>query len=300
MARIPYNTQVFHNAYYAKTRDALRFKTNREYRAFSISLSEVGIVRATSYTTTIANIDNLKKIALISKTGYSRTTRRQLSALMAAAPYDYKVIITDDLSDCPSADSIAKAARRARDAAISYLQNNQYKGNTARDYNVALDNLRTLTSGSDLYEAKKKERDDYEAKLAARRQQKVKRLSEAQEQKKADFDKLIAAGTPAIIARAKSGYIEPEYSTVRYNSDRRDCFIWAGTADKAIRTSQGVIFRPSDAQAFVDFENWQPGAAILNRYTYHKGSPAHVFIVGCHRLPRAELESLRDLLRNLK
>lgn len=263
MAKIPYSAAAFHNAYYAKTADDIKYKKDREHSSFYISLSEPGIIRAVSYATTIANIDNINKIALISKTGYGQTTRRQLLALTAAAPHDYKVIITDELDNYPGADTIAKAAQRTRDAAISYLQNNQYKSSQSHDYNIALDNLAALAKESDLYTAKKKERDDYEAKLAARRQQlretKEQRLSEAQARKKAEFDALIAAGTPAIIARAKSKYIEPEYSNARYNSDRRDCFIWEGTDDKAIRTSQGVIFRPSDAQAFVDFENWQPG-----------------------------------------
>lgn len=304
MAKTPYNAQAFHNAYYAKNDDDLKYKYSREWYSFDIFLSEPGIVCARSYMTTIANIDNINKIALISNRQYSQTTGRQLRALQAAAPADYKVIITDELNNYPSAETIAKAAQRTRDAAIAYLQEHKYKSSQSRDYNIALNNVRALCGASDLYTAKKQERDEYESRLALRRQHlretKEQRISEAGARKKAHFDALIAAGTPAIIARAKSNYIEPEYNTVCYDDNRRDCFIWDGTADKAIRTSQGVIFRPSDAQAFSDFENWQKGAAILNRYTYHGENPEHVFVVGCHRLPRTELENLRELLKNLK
>lgn len=295
-----YQTTVFHDAFYARNDSDLKYKKDREIYSFDIRFARESntIIIARSYSSDIADIDNYNRKMIIWRDRYSHTTGKQIDALLSAMPVDYAVAYVDSdevKGDFATAETIQAAIEKAAQDAKKYLESTAYKSKFWRDYDVALNNYKNIFGKDDLYNRKSAEKFDYEYTLEQKRRERgfIMRRSESEiaKERREKFEAEIAKGTPAIIARARAKYIEPEYKG-GYDTSR--VFVWSGRWQDKIRTTGGIAFEPRLGEYFKDFENWQEGQHILS-FTYTGKDEAGRYLVGCHRIPRAEMESLRAL-----
>lgn len=293
---------AYHNAFYAKTSDDLKYKKDREVYSFDIRFARESnnIIIARSYWSDIANIDNYNRKMIIWRNRYSRTTGKQIDALLGAMPVDYAVAYVDSdevKGDFATAETIQAAIKKAAQDAKKYLEITPYKTNIKRDYDMALNNYGNIFGMDDLYTRKNAEKRDYEYTLEQKRRERgfIMRRSESEieKERREKFEAEIAKGTPAIIARARAKYIEPEYKN-KYSWNPSRVFVWSGRWQDKIRTTGGIAFEPRLGEYFKDFENWQEGQHILS-FTYTGKDEAGRYLVGCHRIQREEMESLRAL-----
>lgn len=293
------NLGAYHNAFYAKCRDDLKYKKDREQYSFSIRFAndDCDIVIARSYNTDIAVIDNKEKIMIISKSRYSMTTGKQIDKLKSACPADYKVVSYDYerfywvCTHEQIKDIIKEAGTKARE----YLQKTVYKTKEWRDYSIALHNYHFVYGNTALYKRKLNEQLDYEQKLKEKRELNpiVRRpQSEVQKEKQEKFERLIADGVPKIIARHKAKYLEPEFAGWGWNKSR--VFVWSGRWKDKIKTTGGIEFEPRHAEMFKDFEEYKEGQRVLH-FTFFEIDDQDRYVIGCHKIPRSELVELREI-----
>ena len=293
------NLGPYHNAFYATSRDDLKYKKDREKYSFDIRFAnpDCDIIIARSYATDIAVIDNKEKIMIMSKSRYSNTTGRQLDQLRSACPPDYKVIKydCDHFGWMATHTDIQELIKKAGKEAREYLQKTAYKSKEYRDYNIALHNYHLVYGNNAFYKRKLNEQLDYEEKLKKKREQHPivhRTRSEMYKIRKEKFEQMVADGVPRIIARYKTKFLEEEYETWRW--DRSKVFIWSGKWKDKIKTTGGVEFEPRHAEMFKDFENYQPGQRVLY-FEFKEIDDQDRFVIGCHNIPRKELVELREI-----
>lgn len=289
----------YHNAFYVQDREDLKYKYQREQYSFDIRFAygDTSIVIARSYSTDVAIIDNKEKIMVMSRSRYSHTTGRQLDQLRGACPPDYKIVKydCDNFGWISTHIGIQELVKKAGDLAREYLQKTPYKSKEYRDYEIALQNYLVAYGHTTLYKRKLKEQLDYEQKLKEKRifHPIVRRApSEIQKEKQEKFEKLIADGVPRIIARCRAKYIEPEYEG--WGWDKSQVFIWSGKWKDKIKTTKGISFEPRHAETCKDFENFEPEQRVLG-FRFFEIDEQDRFVIGCHKIPRSEMEGLREI-----
>jgi len=282
------------------------YKKHTESSSFRICQVATDALRtAQSYYITIANADLDSEIAVISWAEYSNTTSGQISALYGNCPANW-LLIRGQVAQCPTPQSIRLAVKAAAQDAIAYFADNtQYKVKTAKYYNMHLVNLENILSHKsifvktnpdaklydkiqEVYKAANNAKMQKIAELDAKRGTLLdsKTLSERQAEKKAHYDSLLAKGISRIIARKKARWVEDE---------DRDCFIWSGKESDAVRTNKGIIFTIDKAKEILQYEDWQIGKTILNRFNFISRENG-VYIIGCHKIREIELAELRRLI----
>ena len=289
----------YHNAFYVQTADDLKYKYQREQYSFDIRFvyGDTSMVIARSYSTDIAIIDNKEKIMVISKSRYSMTTGKQIDKLKGACPPDYKVVEYDYayfggvFTHVGVQNIVKEAGKKARE----YLMNTTYKSKECRNYNIALRNYQIAYGQNKFFQRKAQEMTDYEKKLEEKRKLHpiVRRPeSEIQQEKREKFEKLIADGVPRIIARCRAKYLEPEYSG--WGWDKSQVFIWSGKWKDKIKTTKGISFDPRHAETCKDFEKFEPEQRVLG-FRFFGIDDQDRFEIGCHKIPRSEMEGLREI-----
>lgn len=289
----------YHNAFYVQDIEDLKYKYQREQYSFDIRFvyGDTSIVIARSYSTDIAVIDNKEKIMVISKSRYSVTTGKQIDKLKGACPPDYKVVEYDYeyfggvFTHVGVQNIVKEAGKKARE----YLMNTTYKSKEWRNYNVALRNYLIVYGNTTLYKRKSQEMADYEQKLKEKRElNRIKRRepSVVLKEKQEKFEKLIADGVPRIIARCRAKYIEPEYTG--WGWDKSQVFVWSGRWKDKIKTTKGISFEPRHAETCKDFENFEPEQRVLG-FRFFEVDEQDRFVIGCHKIPRREMEELREI-----
>lgn len=302
------NLNAYHNAYYAKTRDDLKYKKDRCINGnFEIyfSYADDDVIVARSYWTDIANIDNKNKRAIITWGRYSHTTGKQIDELLRAMPSDYRYAFVDSseiMGDNATQKRICDKMFAAGRESLDWVNEHEYKNKDRADWLKHLQNVRACYP-TDIYTDAREKMDSYERTLAQKRAErgeiKRRRESEIQAERREKFEQLRAQGVPAIIARFKTKYIEPEYSPKSHEWDISRVFVWSGKYDDEIKTTGGVSFAPRHADSLQDFENFQPDDRVLS-FTFREIDEKDRFVIGCHKIPRAELESLREIYRAAK
>lgn len=306
------NLNAYHNAFYAKTSDDLKYKKDRCINGnFEIRFSyhDNDIIIARSYWTDIATIDNANRIMIVSWSRYSHTTGKQIDELIRACPADYKIVFVASeniLGDMATKQRINQIAYSAGKDSLDWVNGHDYKTKDRADWLKHLKNIKSCYGGGEfsaLYTDAKEKMDSYERALAQKRAErgeiKRRKESEIQQERREKFESLRAQGVPAIIARFKSKYIEPEYNPQSHEWDISRVFVWSGKYDDEIKTTGGVSFAPRHADSLQDFENFQPDERVLS-FTFREIDEKDRFVIGCHKIPRAEMESLREIYRAAK
>ena len=294
----------YHNAFYAEKEDDLKYKYQREQYSFDIRFvyGDTSMIIARSYRTDIAIIDNKEKIMVMSKYRYSHTTGRQLDQLRGACPPDYKIVEydADNFGGIYTHTGVQELVKKAGESAREYLRKTAYKSKEYKEYNIALHNYKLVYGNNNFFKKKLNEQLDYEEKLKLKRTLNpvVRRSeSEIQQAKREKFEKLIADGVPKIIARNRAKYLEPEYNG--WGWDKSQVFIWSGRWQDKIKTTKGISFEPRHAMPFRDFENFEPEQRVLGFHFYEVDEQDR-FVIGCHKIPRTEMEGLREIWEKAK
>ena len=293
--------ECYHNLFYARTDNDLKYKKDREAGSFDIWIAGTGVNVARSYGTIIANVDLDSRILLISWTEYSNTTWRQLNGILAACPSGYKIVYTDELCRWPDKNTIQTAFANAKVEARAYFESEpKITQRALLKYTKYKNNIYATDGSSDLYAAAHSRLTAYYDNLRKKARTEEKKLSEEQQKKLNAFFADVIAGTPKIIARAKHNFIEPEHQ----GCPARRVFVWDGKPESCIRTSGGVFFRLKDAREFAKFEDWLPGQTILGWYIFtgitRGADGVDVYTIGCHHIAADELKALRALIDSIK
>ena len=225
------------------------------------------------------------------------TTGKQIDKLKGACPPDYKVVEYnyDYFGGVFTHVGVQNIVKEAGKKAQEYLMNTTYKSKEWRDYNIALHNYLIAYGNTALYKRKLNEQMDYEQKLKEKRElNPIKRRepSVVLKEKQEKFEKLIADGVPRIIARCRAKYIEPEYTG--WGWDKSQVFVWSGRWKDKIKTTKGISFEPRHAETCKDFENFEPDQRVLG-FRFFEVDEQDRFVIGCHKIPRREMEELREI-----
>lgn len=294
---------AYHNAFYAKTSDDLKYKKDRcVNNNFEIRFSahDDDIIICRSYWTDIATIDNDNHRIIISWGRYSHTTGTQIDEILRACPADYKIAFVPSeniLGDYATKSRICEIMTQAGKNSLDWVNAHEYKVKDRADWLKHLQNIRACYT-ADIYTDAREKMDSRERALAEKRAQRGyiarRNESEIQAERREKFEKLRAQGVPAIVARCRSKYIEPEYNPKSHAWDISRVFVWSGKYDDKIKTTGDISFEPRHCENIKDFEKFTKDQRVLS-FTFQEIDEKDRFVIGCHRIPRAELESLRQL-----
>lgn len=124
---------AYHNAFYAKTSDDLKYKKDRcVHNNFEIRFSyhDNDIIIARSYYTDIATIDNENRRVIVSWSRYSHTTGSQIDELLRACPADYKIAFVPSeniLGDYATKSRICEIMTQAGKDSLDWVRAHDYK-----------------------------------------------------------------------------------------------------------------------------------------------------------------------------
>lgn len=144
------NLNAYHNAFYAKTSDDLKYKKDRCVNGnFEIRFSyhDNDIIIARSYWTDIATIDNANRLMIISWSRYSHTTGKQIDELIRACPADYKIVFVPSeqiLGDMATKQRINQIAYTAGKESLDWVNGHKYKTKDRADWLKHLKNIKSL------------------------------------------------------------------------------------------------------------------------------------------------------------
>ena len=301
------NLNAYHNAFYAKTSDDLKYKKDRcVNNNFEIRFSyhDNDIIICRSYWTDIATIDNENRRVIISWGRYSHTTGTQIDEILRACPADYKIAFVPSeniLGDYATKSRICEIMTQAGKDSLDWVNAHDYKVKDRADWLKHLQNIKSVYDGGEfsaLYTDAREKMDSRERALAEKRAERGyitrRNESEIQQERREHFERLRAQGVPAIVARCRAKYIEPEYSPKSHAWDISRVFVWSGRFCDKIKTTGGVSFEPRHCESIKDFEQFTKDQRVLS-FTFQEIDEKDRFVIGCHRIPRAELESLRQL-----